>query len=90
MICREELHTRPETTLPTVISEKPELPPGLFNASISVPVEIDTIMGNSHVSPPGNLIILPPMQNLPSLNPSTSSLQLDQDMDHSTQTSIML
>lgn len=78
------------TGLNTVITEKSDLQSELFNTTMDCPVEIDNLIGTTHVPTNGNLIVLPPMQNLPTIDHSTEPLQLTHDIGRSSNTDIML
>ena len=79
-----------QSTLPNVISEKPDLSSGLFTTPIECPVEIDNFIGTPHVTSNGNLIVLPTMRNLPTIGHNTASLQLEQDIDQPSNPDILL
>ena len=89
LICREEKRKLKEVTMadtvvapdiPNGMTEKEDLPSGLFPTTI----EIDSLMVNPQVSNAGNLFILP------SIDSHNTTLQLDQEINHSSTTSIML
>lgn len=87
-----KLSLAPQTqpSIPSVLGEKADLTGSLFSSSIDCPVEIDNLIGTSHVSTSGNLIVLPSMQNLPSIEHNSATLQLEQDIEQPSNSEILL
>ena len=84
------IHSRSEAQIPAGLPDKTELPPGLFSTPLSCPVEIDTIIGAPHVATTGNLIILPSMQAIPTMNAPSATLHLEPEIDPHTNSGIIL
>ena len=82
--------TSTQPALSHVMTEKPDLSSGLFTTPIECPVEIDNFIGTPHVTSNGNLIVLPTMRNLPTIGHTTTSLQLEQDIDQPSNPDILL
>jgi len=76
---RKELETvalpADQEAMPTVLVDKPDLANSLFPTTLECDVEIDGILGSSRVEGGGNMIVLPGMPGMPSLDQEEATIQ---------------